>query len=199
MEFPRIPPSRKTGTEPFKVAGGSLGKSLRDFWRWSASDLLSNATRGRLAEFIVGSAVGADVDQVRDEWSPYDLLTSDKTKIEVKSSAYIQSWHQTRLSTIIFQIPKTRGWNPETNVRDKEARRQAHVYVFALLAHTDQETVDPLNLDQWQFFVLSTTVLDERSQHSITLHTLQNLSGGSVSYSNLARTVREVAGTSRTS
>jgi hypothetical protein len=85
-------------------------------------------------------------------------------------------------------------------VQDKEARRQADVYVFALLAHTDQETVDPLNLDQWRFFVLSTAVLDARtrSQQSITLRTLQDLCGGSVSYSDLARTVRDVAGLGRT-
>jgi hypothetical protein len=200
MEFPRVIPTRKIGSEIFKTAGGDLGSSLLDFWRWSASDLLSNATRGRLAEFIVGTAVGAAVDQVRDEWSAYDLLTPGRVKIEVKSGAYIQSWHQTKPSTIIFQVPRTRGWNPETNVQDKEVRRQADVYVFALLAHTDQETVDPLDLDQWRFFVLSTTVLDERtrSQQSITLRTLRDLCGGSVSYSELARSVREVAGSGHT-
>jgi len=55
-------------------------------------------------------------------------------------------------------------------------------------------------LDQLQFFVLPTSVLEARtrSQHSITLRTLQDLCGGSVSYSDLARTVREVAGSSRT-
>lgn len=200
MEFLPIPLRRKDGRETFKVAGRDLGSSLLDFWRWSASDLLSNATRGRLAEFIVGTAVGAAVGQVRDEWSAYDLLTPDGVKIEVKSSAYIQSWLQTKLSTIIFQVPKTRGWNPETSVQDKEARRQADVYVFALLANTDQEQIDPMNLDQWQFFVLSTAVLDRRtrSQQSITLRTLEALSGGSVSYNDLAWKVREVAGSSRT-
>jgi len=29
------------------------------------------------------------------------------------------------------------------------ARRHSHVYVFALLAHTDKATVNPLDLDQW--------------------------------------------------
>jgi hypothetical protein len=51
------------------------------------------------------------------------------------------------------------------------------VYVLALLAHTDKATVDPLDLDQWVFYVLPTVVLDgrTRSQHSITLKTLQGL------------------------
>jgi hypothetical protein len=48
----------KTGNEPLTVNGQKLDKSLLDFWRWNSSDLLSNATRGRLAEFIVASASG---------------------------------------------------------------------------------------------------------------------------------------------
>jgi hypothetical protein len=51
------------------------------------------------------------------------------------------------------------------------------VYVSALLAHTDKATVDPLDLDQWTFYVLPTAVLDgrTRSQHSIMLRTLEGL------------------------
>jgi hypothetical protein len=48
----------KTGNEPLTVNGQNLDKSLLDFWRWNSSDLLSNATRGRLAEFIMASALG---------------------------------------------------------------------------------------------------------------------------------------------
>ena len=43
------------------------------------------------------------------------------------------------------------------------ARRHAQVYVFALLARTDKATVDPLDLDQWAFYVLPTAVLDGRT------------------------------------
>jgi hypothetical protein len=32
-----------------------------------------------------------------------------------------------------------------------DAKRQADVYVFALLAHEDRTTIDPLDLDQWKF------------------------------------------------
>ena len=56
--------------------------------------------------------------------------------------------------------------------------------MFALLAHTDQQTLDPLDLSQWEFYVLPTTLLDnrKRSQHSITLPSLRKLSGPSISY-----------------
>jgi hypothetical protein len=59
-----------------------------------------------------------------------------------------------------------------------ESKRQADVYVFAVLYHQDKATLNPFDLDQWNFYVLSTKVLNERtrSQHSITLKSLQALS-----------------------
>jgi hypothetical protein len=41
----------------------------------------------------------------------------------------------------------------------------------------DQAVIDPLNLDQWVFYVVPTPVLErhERSQHSISLTSLQGI------------------------
>lgn len=200
LELPRVISKPRVGSEPLHSDGQNFGVSVVDFWRWSASDLLSNATRGRFAEFIVATALDLPLNQVRDEWSAFDLLTPEGIRVEVKSAAYIQSWHQSKPSIISFRVPKTRAWNAETNVQEKEARRQADVYVFAVLAHTDQTTIDPLNVNQWDFFVLPTAVLDARtrSQHSITLRTLRMLSGGAVTYNDLGETVRVVAEQNRT-
>ncbi len=82
----------KSGAERLINDTTETGYTLLDFWRWSVSDILSNATRGRFAEFIVGTAVGIDPKNLRDEWDAYDLTTSDGIRIEVKSAAYIQSW-----------------------------------------------------------------------------------------------------------
>jgi hypothetical protein len=191
-ELSRICPVRKSGNEPLHLNGHPLGVTLLDFWRWSSSDLVSNTTRGVLAEFIVASALGIKLDSVRDEWGAFDLITPEGITIEVKSAAYIQSWNQRSLSFITFRVPKTRAWNADTNVQEKEPRRQAQVYVFALLAHQDKASIDPLNVDQWRFFVLSTTVLDARtrSQHSITLRSLERLAGQAISYDELREAVR---------
>jgi hypothetical protein len=193
LKFPRIIQQPRPGNEPLHFDGNDLGVSVIDFWRWSASDLLSNATRGRFAEFIVAKALDIPFDLIRDEWGAYDLLTPDEIKVEVKSAAYIQSWYQEKLSNISFKVPKTRSWSPETNKQAQETRRQADVYVFALLAHTDQVTIDPLNLNQWQFFVLPTEILNSRtrSQHSITYRSLVNLSGGSVMFNELKNAVQK--------
>jgi hypothetical protein len=81
------------------------------------------------------------------------------------------------LSKISFNVRKTLAWDADSGEFADIARRQAHVYVFALLSHTDKGTVNPLDLDQWTFYVLPTEVLDSRTrgQHSITLRTLQAL------------------------
>jgi len=165
----------KFGSEPFHSKGEALGPTLLDFWRWSVSDLVSNATRGRLAEFIVANALGISVRGVRNEWSPFDLQTEEGVKVEVKSAAYIQSWFQSKLSAISFRTPKTRAFDPETNRLESEAKRQADVYVFAVLKHQDKSTIDPLNLDQWEFYVVPTAILNARtrSQFGITLTTLR--------------------------
>lgn len=49
---------RRSGGERLCANGETLPFSLLDFWQWSVSDLVSNATRGRFAEFIVATALG---------------------------------------------------------------------------------------------------------------------------------------------
>jgi hypothetical protein len=185
---------RRTGADPFHSGTTELGFDLLSFWQWSCSDLLSNATRGVIAEFLVASALGAAAGGVRHEWAAYDLETPEGVTVEVKSAAYLQRWHQDKLSSISFVLPKTRAWDPRTNRMSDEVARQARVYVFALLTHQDKSTVDPLNLDQWIFYVLPTAVLDNRtrSQHSITLRTLQSISGGPVAYQDLRAAIMQV-------
>lgn len=158
----RILTTRKTGGERFHALGKELGFDLLSFWQWSTSDLVSNVTRGRLAEYLVARALGLASDGVRDEWAAFDLLTLSGIKVEVKSAAYIQSWRQQVLSPVSFVVPKTLAWDADTNLQAREARRQADVYVFALLSHVDKPTIDPLDLGQWRFYVLSTSVLAHR-------------------------------------
>lgn len=143
--------------ERFHSGNTPLELTVFDFWQWTASDLVSNATRGLLAEFIVASALGVATN-VREEWRAFDLLTATGTKIEVKSAAYLQSWAQNKQSEIIFSVRPTRAWDADTNVLSTEIKRQADVYVFALLAHRDKRTLNPLDLDQWEFYVVPTSL-----------------------------------------
>lgn len=191
-ELNQIIPTPKNGTEDLTFNGQKTEYKLLDFWRCSVSDLLSNATRGRLAEFIVGTAVGLNPDHIRDEWGAYDLKTEDGIKIEVKSAAYIQCWSQKCFSTISFSIKRSVYWDPVTNIESVKSRRHADLYVFCVLKHKDQSSIDPLKMEQWDFYILPTYRLDnyERSQSSITLNSLQKLTDP-VSYIDLNNRIQK--------
>lgn len=195
QKLDRIILKKKTGIEPFHAEGVALPVSVRDFWAWSSSDLLGNALRGLVAEFLVATAIGA-TDDVRQEWDAYDLLLPNGTRIEVKSAAYLQSWAQEHFSTIGFDIAPKRGWDARENVVADTASRMADIYVFCLLHHRDKQTVDPLNIGQWTFYVLPTNVLNEHlgAQKKISLKPLLKLEPEVVSFDDLAATIERAAG-----
>jgi hypothetical protein len=58
-------PQQRSGREPFHCAATPLGFDLHNFWAWSVSDLVSNATRGRLAEYVIARALGISTAGVR--------------------------------------------------------------------------------------------------------------------------------------
>ncbi len=192
--FPPLVITRKTGSEPFRVGSTVCGFDLLSFWQWSASDLSSNALRGRLAEFLVAQALGI-ADGLRIEWDAYDLRTRQGLTIEVKSAAYLQTWAQKAFSTICFDIAPTRFWEATTNILADEARRQADLYVFALLAHRNKPTFDVMDLSQWEFYVLPKAILDIRlpKQKQLALSALLRLEPVRSSFGELGPAIERVA------
>ena len=77
------------------------GVTVRDLWAWAMGDLRLNTNRGALAQFLVAKAVG-DGRLMDDGWGNFDVLSAEGIKVEVKSSAYLQSWRQSKLSSIVF-------------------------------------------------------------------------------------------------
>ena len=175
---------KKTGQEPFIFEEKTLPLNILSFWQWSSSELLKNALRGKLAEFLVASTIDV-IDKTREEWDAYDLITNDGLKIEIKSSSYLQSWSQLELSKIKFGIQPTRKW--ENDKRSTNAQRQSDIYIFCILAHKDKKTVNPLDLSQWDFYILDTKVLNDKvpTQKTITLSRLLELNPTKVQYNEL--------------
>ncbi len=191
-ELSALTVKRKTGKELFHYNGKALPVDLLSFWSWSSSDLVNNTLRGMLAEFIVALALDCDKG-VRKEWDAFDIKTSDGIKVEVKSGAYIQSWAQTKLSKIQFDIRPTQGWNADSNTYSAKKVRQSDVYVFCVLAHKNKDTIDPLNLNQWEFYVISTKVLNKfvGNQKTITLSRLQKLGPLKVAFDKISFAVKQ--------
>jgi len=183
MDLGIIEFTQKEGSE--EIICKDKGHTLLNFWQWAYSDLVGNTERGALAEYLVAMACGI-VKNPRISWDAYDLETTEGIKIEVKSSAYIQTWKQKDFSKPVFNIPESYAWDYKENLFHNERKRHADVYVFALLAHKEQSTLNPLNLDQWEFYVLATKQLSEytRNQKTLSLKSLLKLTN-SVHYNCL--------------
>lgn len=160
-------------TEDTEISG--TDKTIIDFWNWGFSDLLSNSLRGIFAEFLVGSALDC-LNESRVEWDTYDLVYRGK-KIEVKSAAYVQSWHTDTFSKISFNIGVKREYSYTTRKYSTEMKRHADLYVFSLLKEKDVDTLDPLDMSHWEFYIVLTKELDEwfPSQKSISLSSLSKI------------------------
>jgi hypothetical protein len=98
-------------------------------------------------------------DGVRNDWEAYDLHFNG-WNIEVKASGYLQSWSQRRLCRPSFSIRPARKWDPRTGEMSIEAKRHAHLYVFCLHHHQEKNTLNPLDLDQWTFYVVMTAEIE---------------------------------------
>jgi hypothetical protein len=63
-----------------------------------------------------------------------------------------------------------------------------------VLSHKDKNSVDPLNLSQWDFYILETKVLNEnvKTQKSITLSSLLKLKPIKIKYDSLKAEIEQM-------
>lgn len=185
VKYPaKVCEQQKTGEEAV-LLDGEVVATVADYWRWAHSDLNSNAERGKFAEFLVACSLDLKGD-VSQEWGAYDIDWmdgEDKIKIEVKASAYLQIWGQKKLSSPSFSTRPSRKWNIDTNEYEEVSRRQADVYVFCLENQKTQDNhnPNPLDLAQWEFYVLPTSTLNVRgAQTRVSLTQLETLGADKV-------------------
>ncbi len=172
---------------------GGIGHSVDDFRRWVLSDWTSPTTRALLAEFYVRIATGTETD-LADDFNYVDIVLEDGSTIEVKATAFLQPAGNggLRKSSAKFEIgKKTWAWNsrlwdwlPEPDA----PRRWADCYVLCLETMEDPALYDPLNLAQWEFFVVSTPAINETfgDQKSVTVGRLRREGFRSVAFGGLA-------------
>jgi hypothetical protein len=94
---------------------------------------------------------------------------------------------QKQFSKPSFNIGKTKAWDYIENTYEVESKRQADVYVFALLSHKDKKTLNPIDTSQWEFYVLSTKEIDEKLGDSkqVSLNTLIKINAIKCDFSRL--------------
>ena len=184
-----------TGNEEFTLHGSSAGISVKDFWSWAYSDLLNNTQRGVMAEFLVYSSLKSEYPpprtQMRVDWAPYDLISPTGRRIEVKSAAYLQSWTTDFPAQIQYDIAPKLAWDGKSYAT--EAKRNCDLFVFCLYtALTRDKSI--LDLDYWEFYVLPTSVLNDKipNQKTISLSSLLKLEPIKTDYAGLGSAIESI-------
>lgn len=182
-----------TGKEEFTLREASIGITVSDFWQWAYSDLIDNTSRGVIAEFLVNQSFNKALHYtpMRANWLPFDVTSPSGRRIEVKSAAYLQSWTTDFPSQIRYDISPKLAWDGQNYAT--EAKRNCDLYVLCLYtALTREQSI--LNLDYWEFYVLSTSVLDEKVPHQkgIALSSLLKLEPVKTDFAGLADAIETI-------
>ena len=139
---------------------------MLDFWRWAFSDLLEDTLKGLYAEWLVGHLLGLPMNRGgRFDYGNFDLRSSGGLRVEVKSSAYWQSWKLRNPDGSPKTSHEIDRWRPTEKkrivfggLRAKDAVDRTNTtigyksdfYVFAFQSEQDLDRWDALNLDQWE-------------------------------------------------
>lgn len=176
----------------------TFGPRVLDFWQWAMSDLRMNNVRGYLAEFMVATATGSPTP-ARVEWAPFDVLTGDRTRVEVKATGYLQSWTNTtptRPRWTFKSVDADRYWDEEKAVMvNVSPRDRVDVWVFALQTCQQAEQYDPLDVGQWEFRVVPHRELLKLDQRSVGPGSLDSgpIQASPVSFEELGQAVKRAA------
>ena len=166
-------PELLSGNEAFKYKGVQLEFNVMDFWRFQFSNLIDNL--GFVAEFLVAQALSKDEPDNCMGWPVFDIWYRDK-RIEVKSTSYWQAWKKSHKISEIrnFSIRKT--YLDYQNNKSEKAR-QNDIYIFCLDKGKTEETANPLNLENWDFYVVPTKVINDTfgEQKVLSLKRLKGL------------------------
>ena len=157
-----------TGKEKFMFGGMELSFDLEDLWRFHYSNVYS--LHGEIAEFLVARALGVTKAQNTEYWTLWDTTYREK-RIEVKATAYFHLWNSNgKISKQrTFGITKAHGtYDPEKS-GNRDFCRQNDIYVFCLNVGNTKESSNPLVVDNWEFYIMPTSFINERCGDNKTI------------------------------
>lgn len=185
-------PELLSGNERFTLNGVDLGLTVKDYWQFQFSNLIDNL--GFVAEFLVAKALAKDNPDNANGWTLFDAQYRGK-RIEVKSTSYWQSWKKSHAISEqrTFSIKKT---HVEYQNSKSEKERQNDIYIFCLDKGKTEESANPLNLENWIFYIVPTSIINKLfgDQKTLSLKKLTQIEkyGIGVSYDKIKGTVDEI-------
>lgn len=181
-----------TGNETFDFNNESAGFNMLDFWQFEFSNIYD--MQDEISEFIVAKALGIDVPYNKELWTLYDIYYK-KMRIEVKETSYYHPWN------VEGKVSKQRTFGitmANSSYEDKEHpnkyERQNDIYVFCVVNGETRENANPLNLNNWDFYVIPTYVINEKCKKNktISLNRIHSLGYKPIQYDELKKEIDKV-------
>lgn len=175
---------------------GSPVLSVLDFWRYCYGNLAGQSPV--IAEFLVAKGLGIDKAENVTLWTAYDMSYRGM-RIEVKSTEYVHAWNKTRVSNArSFSIAPSNNeyWGSKS---ERKLSRQNDLYVFCLNTNQAVQRPRPLNLEDWDFYVIETSRINaytetngNPNQKQIALGIVKRLAKNAVKWDKLRQHVDEI-------
>lgn len=154
-----------TENTPFVNGDESLGMTLLDFWKYQYSNIFD--LQDSIAEFIVSKALGIPEPMNRDGWTLYDIgyIYKDRDhpiRIEIKETGYYHSWQKKIVDGRISSRRTFGIHRAYTEYKDSTTKleRQNDIYVFCLNKGVNEEESYPLDMANWEFYVVPTKIIN---------------------------------------
>lgn len=136
-----------------------------------------------------------DQRTVRIGWDNFDAQAPDGTRIEVKCSAFLQSWAQKRHSELVFGRLSAREFDAARNEYSVDPRVRADVFVFAVQTQRDPAAYDVLDISCWEFWVASASTIRQQAGKTVGIGWVRRHATGPTPYGQLADTIHAAAHT----
>lgn len=141
-----------TGQERFTENNIPLPFDVHDYWRFTYSCLW--AQRGKIAEYLVCKALGIEKPINDKAWTLFDILY-DAIRIEVKETSLYQEWRGNGNPSPQNAFSIEGAYSEYKNPKSKFCR-QSNAYIFCLNKGHFQWDANPLEVNNWDFFVMRT-------------------------------------------
>ena len=182
-----------SGKEQFTIHGKKTNMSMLEMWRMKYSNIYD--IHDSIAEYIVAKALGKEKLDNTDYWTLYDI-DYHGVRIEIKETAYYHSFNEAgakRSQRRTFDIGKRYSKYKDSK---SEKKRQNDIYVFCLNTGNEKEDSYPLEMDNWEFYVVPTKLINEKcgDNKTISLGKVKTLTE-ITEYSNLKCKIDKIVNT----
>ena len=179
------------GNENFSLNNKEMDFGILDFWKYKYSNVWN--MQEYIAEFIIEKALGMEKSHNTDSWTLYDILYRN-TRIEVKETSYYHPWNEDGniSSQRTFGITMANS-RYENEIEENKFERQNDIYVFCLNTGQTKEESNPMNLNNWEFYIIPTKTINEEcgKNKTISLNRIRKMTSV-VKYEEIKNKIDEI-------